>query len=83
MTDGSGDVTFKVYVNGTKKKSKTVTVEEGLIYRIGVSVSTSSCGYSSSATAELRSSSVGSPRQLKVDCSNIGIGSISVSEITN
>ena len=83
VTDGSGDVTFKVYVNGDKKKSETVTVEEGLIYKVSVGVSTGSCGHSRSAKVELKSSSVGSPRQLKVDCSNIGIGGISVSETTN
>lgn len=81
VTDGSGDVTFKVYVNGSKKESKTFTVEEGLNYKIAVSVSTGSCSYSSSATAELKSSSVSSPRKLIVDCSNVGIGSISVSEL--
>ena len=83
VTDGSGDITLKVYVNGTKKKSKTVTVEEGLIYRVSVGVSTGSCGYSRSAKVELKSSSVGSPRQLYVDCINIGISSIFVSESTN
>ena len=83
VTDGSGDVTFKVYVNGNKKKTETFTVEEDLIYKVRVSISTSSCGYSNSATVEIKSSSVSSPRKLSADCSNIGIGSISVSEITD
>ena len=83
VTDGSGDVTFKVYVNGSKKKTETVTVEEGLIYGISVSVSTGSCSYSNSSTAELKSSSANSPRKLKTDCSSMGIGNISVNESTN
>lgn len=83
VTDGSGDVTFKVYVNGSKKKTETVTVEEGLEYKISIIVGTASCGYSNSSTAELKSSSVSSPRQLKTDCSSMGIGGISVSETTN
>ncbi|MEE8340909.1 MAG: hypothetical protein V3R52_02295 [Candidatus Neomarinimicrobiota bacterium] len=79
--DGSGDVTLKVYVNGSKKETKTVTVEEGLVYKISVSLSTGNCGNSNSATVELKSSSAESPRQLNIDCSNIGVGSINVSEI--
>ncbi len=82
VTDGSGDVTFKVYVSGTKKKSETVTVEEGLIYKVGVSMNVGSCGYSNSARVEIKSSSVGSSRKKTVGCSNIRIGNISVSEIT-
>lgn len=83
VTDGSGDVTFKVYVNGSKKMSDTFTVEEGHFYKVSVSIGTGSCGYSNSATAEIKSSSVGSPRQLKVDCSRIGINSISAKEATD
>lgn len=83
VTDGSGDVTFKVYVNGSKEKSQTFTVEEGLEYHISIIVSTASCWGSNSSTAELKSSSVSSPRQLKTDCSGMGIGDISVSETTN
>ncbi len=82
VINGSGDIHFKVHVNGDKRETKTVSVQEGLSYKIGVSVSFGSCGNSSS-TAELSTTSAASPRQLKLDCPDIGIGAISVTEINN
>ena len=58
-------------------------MEEGLIYKVGVSMNVGSCGYSNSARVEIKSSSVGSSRKKTVDCSNVVIGSISVSETTD
>jgi len=82
VTNGSGDVHFKVYVNGDKRETKTVSVQEGLKYSVGVSVSFGSCGNSSS-TAKLSTTSASDPRQLILDCPDIGIGEIGVLEITD
>lgn len=80
VTSGSGDITFKVYVNGSKKETETTTVEEGLVYKISVSVTFGDCYGSNSSTAEIRSSSADINRSLKVDCGSLSIGSVSVSE---
>lgn len=81
VIDGSGDITFKVYVNGSKKKTETFTVEEGIQYIIIVSFSVSGCtGQSTSSNAELKSSSVNNSKKLSVDCSSISISDISLSE---
>lgn len=42
VTDGDGDATFKLYVDGKKKDTITVTVEEGITYKIHVYVGTGS-----------------------------------------
>ena len=83
VTDGSGDVTFKVYVNGSKKKSETFTVEEGHFYKLDVSIGTGGCWGNSSSIAKIKSSSVSSSRELETDCSQMDCSSISVTEVTD
>ena len=81
VTEGDDDITFKVYVNGSKKQTETFTVEEELQYKIVISISVSGCaGSSNSSNAELKSSSVNNSKKLNVDCSSVSIGSISISE---
>ncbi len=83
VTNGSGDVTFKIYVNGSKKESITVTVEEGLSYSISIKVTIGRCWGSNSSNAEIKSSSVDTPKILNTDCEQLTIGEISVSEYNN
>lgn len=80
VTNGSGDITFKVYVNGSKKKTKTFTVEEGLQYKITTNFSIGGCSGSSNSNVELKSSSVDNSKTLKVNCSNVTVSSVSVAE---
>ena len=83
VIDGSGDIIFKGYVNNSKKITESFTVEEGLTYKIKVSVSFGDCSASSSSTAEIRSSSANNNVSFQVDCNTLTISSISISEVTD
>ncbi len=83
VISGSGDILLKFSVNGSKKETKTVTVQEGLIYKVRVTVSFGNCSSSNSSTVELSSTSASNSRKLTIDCASVGIGSVSVSETTN
>jgi len=81
VVNKSGDVYLKISVNSNKKETETVTVQEGLNYKVRVSVSFSNCSSSNSSTVELSSTSASNSRKLKLDCSQVGINSISVTEV--
>lgn len=83
VIDGSGDIQLKILVNGSKKETEIATVQEGLTYKVSVAVGWSNCSYSNSSTVTLSSTSASDSRKLKLDCSSVGIGGISVSETTN
>lgn len=82
VVDGSGDITFKGYVNNSKEITETFTVEEGLTYKLRMTVSFGNCWGNNSATAEIRSSSAKENVSLQVDCKSLTIKSISISEVT-
>jgi len=83
IIDGSGDITFKGYVNNSKKITESFNIEEGLTYKIKVSVSFGDCSANSSSTAEIRSSSAKNNVSFQVDCNTLTINSISISEVTD
>ena len=83
VINGSGEVHLKFSVNGSNRENETVTVQEGLNYSVGAIISFGSCSNSNSSTVILSSNSASNSRTLTLDCADIGIGDISLSEITN
>ena len=83
VADGSGDITFTGYVNGSKEMAETFTIEEGLVYKLRVAISFGNCAAHASSTAEIRSPSAQNNASIKVDCSSLTIKSITISEVTD
>lgn len=80
VTDGDGDATFKLYVDGKKKDTITVTVEEGITYKIHVYVGTGSCFGQGKDYLKIKTSSSDNDATLQARCSPVTANSMNFYE---
>ena len=74
VINGSGDATFKLYRDGDKKNTETVTVEEGETYKINVYICTSNCGGQGKNTLKIKTTSSNNDISLQTSCSPVTHG---------
>ncbi len=78
VTEGSGDVTFKLYRDSDKKATETFTVEEGETYSLSVFISTSNCGGQGYNYVKIKTSSSDNDISLRTSCSPVTLDSLTI-----